>query len=344
MPKTPRPWFWKARKAWYVQVDGRQIKLHENKKEADRAFYRLMAADGRLDLAQGQAVMVADACEAMIAQAGHCRANTRRNYVQYLGPFAARFATRRVDSLSPAEVIAWVAGYRAGRPLGESSRSLLFRFARGLTRWARDTGLVTVDPLARVRNPWTIRARSRPMSKEEYGAIMGSEWNAPFKEVVEFVWRTGSRPGELAVLAARHLDAAYPIARLAPAEHKTGSRTGRDREVYLPPDLWERLRGYAVAHPVGPLLRNRYGQPWNQRLISDQFRRLKARLGLACVLYQARHAFLTNLVEGGVPLARAARIAGHANAAVLARTYYHPETRQMLDDVAGATVSSGGGA
>ena len=46
--KSPKPWHWKARGAWYVQINKKQIRLHENEKEANKEFYRLMAANGKL--------------------------------------------------------------------------------------------------------------------------------------------------------------------------------------------------------------------------------------------------------------------------------------------------------
>jgi integrase len=58
----------------------------------------------------------------------------------------------------------------------------------------------------------------------------------------------------------------------------------------------------------------------------------------------ARHGFITRLAEGGVPLARVARLAGHNDTNTVMRHYYHPDTESMLDDVAkvDAARASGG--
>ncbi len=255
-----------------------------------------------------------------------------------LGPFAAKFKGRRLDSIRPDEAIKFVTAYEGtgykGKAFGNSSRALVFRHIKSLFKWARDMGLMQINPFVRTANPWTIRARERPMSQEEYDQIMAdARLSDGFKEVVEIIWRTGMRPGELAKLSARHLDARLRIARFQPAEHKTGTKTGLQREVYFPPDLWERIKKYAENRPKGPLLRNRKGNPWTQDLISDTFCRVKRRPGLNCVLYQARHSFLTKLVEDGVPLARAAKIGGHSHTETLMKHYYHPETLKMLEDV-----------
>ena len=47
MARKPKPWYWEARKAWYVQLDRKQVKLHEDKQEAERKFQRLMSNAGK---------------------------------------------------------------------------------------------------------------------------------------------------------------------------------------------------------------------------------------------------------------------------------------------------------
>jgi integrase len=211
---------------------------------------------------------------------------------------------------------------------------MLFGYIKRLYRWARDTGLIQVNPFARVDSPWKIKARQRPMESHEYEAVMRDPASSDqFKEILEFVWRTGARPGELAILSARHLDARYPIARLQPTEHKTGTRTGLQREIFFPPDLWERLKKYAELRPASPLLRRPNGEPWTAGHITLAFSRAKRRLDLNCVLYQARHSFVTTHLESGVPMARVARLAGHTHVETVMRHYYHPDTELMTRDV-----------
>lgn len=344
MARQPKPWYWKARGAWYVQLDGKQVKLHEDKRRAEQEFYRLMASRGELDGRQRANVTVADACEALLAQVQVRRPSTRRHYTENLGRFASAFGGRRLANVSVQEVLQWVASYDSpefdakGRPLvrrwGEHSRAMQYRYVRQLYRWARDTGLIDVNPFARVEGPWTTGKRDRPMSATEYEAILADTVSSDeFKEIVEFVWRVGARPGELAILSAQHLDASKMIARLQPTEHKTGTRTGAQREIHFPPDLWERLKRYTDIRPSGPLLRRKNGEPWRANIISAHFGRAKKRLGLTCVLYQARHSYFTTLADNGVPAARAAKLGGHRSLNTFMSTYYHPEVDLMQQDV-----------
>ena len=338
--KQPKPWFWEKRNAWYVTLCGKQLRLHENEREANAEFYRIMAAEGGLTGRQLARMTVADACEAIISTAAHSRASTIRLYRDMLGPFAAHFRSKRLDQLSPDECVRFVSAYQGtgykGKTFGDSSRALMFRYIKTLFKWARDTGLLQMNPMVRVPNPWKIKSRERPMTEEEYLKIMSDRrLNDRFKEVLEIIWRTGARPGEVAKLSARHLDVRHPIARFQPSEHKTGGKTGLQREIYFPTDLMDRMRKYSELRPKGPLLRNARGKPWSSDLISDTFGRVKRRLGLAddCVIYLARHGFITRLVESGTPLARVAKLSGHTHPETVMKNYYHPDTLIMLDDV-----------
>lgn len=338
MARSPKPWFWKARKGWYVELKGKQVRLGADRKEADREFYRLMASRGELGPKESARMTVADACEAMIAQSQDLKPGTLDRYTDMFGVLCDRFGARRLDSLTPGEVICWIGEYRGRlpdtQPIGDSTRALLYRYVRQLYRWARDTGLIDINPFVRVVGPWRIQTRDRPMNEKEYEFLMALPRMTPeMKEVIEFVWRTGIRPGELAMLSAKHLDANLMIARFQPTEHKTGRKTGKQREVYFPADLWARLRAYADARPKGPIVLRSNGTPWTSKAISDRFGETKRRYKLDCVLYQARHRWATQMLENGVSENHVARMAGHASTKVLHSTYYHPEAREMVDEV-----------
>lgn len=338
--KQPKPWFWKARGAWYVQVDGKQIRLHENERKAHAAYHHLMAMSGRRLPSKVGPVSVLDAAEACIRANEHLRPNTVRLYRDMLGPFAVYYRARRLDDITTSDVVQFVACYQGtgykGRAFGDSTRALMFRFIKTLFRWARDTGVISINPIHGATSPWRIATRRRAMTESEYHSIMSSPLvPTGGKEVFEFLWRTGARPGEIVRMEARHLDAVKPIARLQPTEHKTGTKTGLQREVVMPPDLMGRLRAYASERPRGPLLVNEKGKPWNPKSISEWFQRARKALRLDddLVLYMARHAFVTRLVEGGRALALVAKIAGHTHAETIQKVYYHPDLDAMADIV-----------
>jgi integrase len=207
----------------------------------------------------------------------------------------------------------------------------MLRHIKTLFRWARDTGILQINPVASLENPWKIAARERQMTGEEYRQLLEDKRaSLEFKELVEFLWRTGARPGELCSIQAKHLDPMLPLARLDPSEHKTGSKTGRPREIIFPDDLMVRLRGYSKERPAGPLLRTKAGRRWTRSTVGDCFRRAKKRLGLPedLCLYMARHAFITRLIDAGTIPALAAKISGNS-VEIISKTYYHPDIEAM---------------
>lgn len=212
----------------------------------------------------------------------------------------------------------------------------MFTYARLLFRWARDTGYLQINPMTKVASPWVRAVRSRGMTQAEYDTIMSDpRTNEKVKEVIEFLWRTGARLEEIIKIEARHLDVAKPIARLQPTEHKTGTRTGRQREIVLPGDLMDRLREYAKLYPRGPLLRGTKGRPFTQISMSCRFRKIRIRLGLPgdLVIHMTRHAFITRMLAAGMPDTLVAKLSGHGDTKILQRVYYHPDLDKMVEMV-----------
>ncbi len=43
--RIPKPWFRKSKRAWYVWIDGKQVRLDKDYDRAVRAFEQLMTAE-----------------------------------------------------------------------------------------------------------------------------------------------------------------------------------------------------------------------------------------------------------------------------------------------------------
>jgi hypothetical protein len=41
--RPAKPWFWEARECWYVNIDGKRVRLSPDKEKALRRFHELMA-------------------------------------------------------------------------------------------------------------------------------------------------------------------------------------------------------------------------------------------------------------------------------------------------------------
>jgi integrase len=102
-------------------------------------------------------------------------------------------------------------------------------------------------------------------------------------------------------------------------------------------------RRRAKLYPTGPLFRqHRSDRPWNSNAIRCRFRRLRAKLGLAAgaVCYGLRHAFCTDALERGVPVATVAQLMGHRDYKMVATVYAHLHDKQQhLRDAAEQATS-----
>jgi hypothetical protein len=43
MPRPSKPWFWKQKQCWYVTINGRRIRLFEDRDESFKKFHGIMA-------------------------------------------------------------------------------------------------------------------------------------------------------------------------------------------------------------------------------------------------------------------------------------------------------------
>lgn len=59
MPRTPKPWFWKERQAWYVTIAGTRHRLGEDRQIAHQRFHELMARPAPVKVKAGTNTVVA---------------------------------------------------------------------------------------------------------------------------------------------------------------------------------------------------------------------------------------------------------------------------------------------
>jgi len=342
--RRPSPFYRKARNSWYVEINGKQVKLGavESKTRTPpddimREFHRLMAGEGMLSERERQQATVPVVVEALIESKSATRSKTIKACVYYLEPFAVKFKSRRLDSIRTTEVMTFV---NKQATWGDSTKHSAIAYIKGLFRWARDSGFLDLNPMAGIANPFPVGSRERGITVDEFKMLIEATRDEAFKTVLRFLRDTGCRPGDLCVLSARHLHPELPIATLKPHEHKTGSRTGKPKDIILPGSLADEMRQLAKVRPTGPLLLNTDDTPWIPDTIRVRFTRLRKKLNLPAdvVPYASRTAFLTRLIENGVSLAIAAKIAGHSRTDTIMSSYLRPEMKSMMqavDDAAG---------
>ena len=318
--RIPKPWLRKQTGSWYVKIGGVQHPLGKDRKEADKAYHRLMAGEGlalparKLPLAGLIEHFLADAANGVTPE-------TAAWYRRFLADFEARFPKLPPAEIAPRHVRAWVAAERKKR-WGQSSQRSAITILKRLLNWAAENRMIPANPIEDFEKP-AATVRDRVLSADERGRILA--WypeGDPFRDFLVAMMESGIRPGEAIKVTAADVDFAQGVWVIA---GKTTARTGKDRVVYMTPTLLELTRRLAARHPDGPIFRNADGNPWTLQAINCRFRRKKVRksdkLDDDVTAYVYRHSFATDALENGVPDATVAELMGHSGTAVLHKHY-----------------------
>jgi integrase len=338
--RPPKPWYRKSKDAWYVEIDGRQVRLakgRDNKNEALRAFCRLiLTAPGRLP--DPQTVQVAVVCDQFLDHSQkHHAADTYRWYRAYLQDFCEAYGTLPAKDLKPLHVSRWLDAH----PGWKGSRRCAVIAVKRAFNWAETEGLLTANPVRKVRKP-PQTYRERVLSAEERQKLLASIGDQEFRDFVFALLETGARPSEVRRVTTAHvrLDLGVWVFR----EHKTFEKTGKPRVVYLTPAMAELTRRLAEKYPTGPLFRGpRGGKPFTKNGVRCRFRRLRAKVPelRGVISYTLRHSYATHALVRGVGIAQVAELLGHADTQMVSRHYGH--LAQQVEHMKDAARKAAGG-
>jgi integrase len=314
----PKPFFRSARNAWFVQVGGRQVKLHADRDEAFRLYHEMMARppERRAAPAPAPGGLVAVVLDAFLDW-------VKANKAPRTYEFHHRNVQRFLDSIPPALTVAELKPIHVTRAMdaqpgwSASTKNGFGRSVQQAFNWAEAQGLIDRTPIRRVEKPGGT-ARETPVTPAEFEKLTELVKDRPFRDLIEAAWDTGARPNELRRVEARHFDEANARWVFPKGESKGRKKA---RVVYLTPRVVEACRRMAAANPAGPLFRNRDGAPWTKNAITCRFQRLKGAMGRTVALVDFRHGFCDRLLKNGVDAVAAANILGHSNTAMVATVY-----------------------
>jgi integrase len=323
MARPGKPWFRAEKNTWYATVNGWKTSLgvrgRASRKEAYDAWHKLLANGEPVAGVPGLRRNAGEVIRRFFDDVGgRVKPKTLRWYRDFLEPFARRHGRLAVADITPtlaesySRKAAWSASTRHGF-LG----ALMAAF-----RWAVRARMIGSNPLDGLRRPPKVsRGATCLITPKEHETIVAAA-SPRFRLFLTVLHATGARPSEVAAISAENFDAEAGAVRLI--EHKTAHLIGKPRIIYLTPQVTELLKRQSERFPVGPLLRNRDGNPWNGRAVVEAMRRLRKRTGiLHAVAYGYRHSWASDALEHGVPDALVAELLGHRGTAMLHKHYSH---------------------
>ena len=266
---------------------------------------------------------------------------TRTRYVREVRTFATVVGNLPVQELTPAVLLQWHSGLwdRGSAPATiHQKHAAVKNFLKYLNEFEQvPQALGLINSLQRLQVPQTDRSGRKPYAvpKEWFDRMLAAT-DQPHQELLSvrnrcvllFLWATGVRRAELIGLRIQDLDIAERIATVTGKGNKT-RMVAFDPATAFELECWLGWRGLFPSQCDRVFISNR-GHPLTLEWVSDFVKETAQRAGLPQPVWThlLRHTRLTALLEGGMTLQNAAKIAGHARPETTMR-YFH-ETGQGL--------------
>lgn len=254
--------------------------------------------------------------------------------------FLGKAGVRRPRELSRAHVVDFVAALEA-RGLGARSRARALVAVRRFARWLLATAALASDPTQGVLPPRLPGRLPKRIPGEEIEALIGaSDPTEPLglrdRAMLEVGYGAGLRVSELVGLPLAALDRRAGLLRVM-------GKGRRERIVPLGEPALEALDAY-LAEGRPRLLRGRSsdavfltarGAPMTRQNFFARLRALALRAGVPrerVSPHGLRHAFATDLLEGGADLRAVQAMLGHADLSTT-QIYTHVSRRRLRETV-----------
>jgi integrase len=163
-------------------------------------------------------------------------------------------------------------------------------------------------------------AREVTVTAQQWAAVMRHAKGEGFRDLLTLYRETGSRPGELFDIEARHID---PRQRTAVLDRECSKGRKYKRVIYFTDTAWAIIAKWCQKHPTGPILRNEAGRPWTNSALNCRLIRLRKHTGFKLMPYALRHTFATECLVNGVDAVTVAELMGHRDLTMVANVYGH---------------------
>ncbi len=333
MKRQPKPHYKASHHAWYLNLNGKQVRLaseEEGKEKAMDVYYQMMA--GRLPPKQDQSA-------AIILQrflqhhenspASTCRFYSRpvKSFVSYIGP------ALRVSDVQPYHVENWMtemhkykrlkSGKRTDKETSSTYRHNLVRAVKSGFQWAEDKGYISKSPVRKVKvPPQYARGDDVYLKPEQWAKVLTCD-DADLLDLLIVMHETGSRPLEARRVESQHFDRAAKCWEFPIVESK-GKK--EKRIVLLSDRAFEVCQRLAFKNPTGPIFR-KGDKPWTANSLDRECAKLSIALGFRVTPYAVRHTFATEKIIQGVDLVTIATLMGHVDLKMLMKVYQHIRKR-----------------
>lgn len=323
MGRRNEPWYWEARRKWYIKIDGKRHCLGPDEDEAQRKFHAIKAKTPA-EIEQARKLesitedSVASILDDFLTWTQENRAEqTYKGYRWFCESFCKYHPALTVAELTALHVTVWL---NAAETWGSTTKKdAITALNRGLNWAVKNRGLDR-NPIHGMEKP-RANVRTETITPEEFQEILKHTRDQEFRDLLIASWDVGARPQETKGLEARHVDTEKCRAVLLTQESK-GKKT--PRVMYFPTErTMEIIRRLVVKHPEGKIFRNTRGNPWTGFAVKCRFAKLEQKIGKRFNQYMFRHTWITRKLIGGVDSHIVAKLSGHQDTGMIDRVYSH---------------------
>jgi integrase len=254
------------------------------------------------------------------------RPNTALSARYALGHAVTRFGDRRLQTIRPSEVQAWV--HDLNDRLLPSMVRLAYQYFRASMKAAVTDRLIASSPCEGVKLPAAERERVVPLTVEQVQAIAAAMPDR-LRALVILGAGAGLRTSEALAVTVDRIDwmrRTLTVDRqLAGAKFAPPKSEGSRRTIPLPDLVLEALSQHLASYPSdGLIFTNTEGGPVRQNGFATRLRAAAKRAGLEGMTFRdLRHHYASLLIHGGESVKAVQSRLGHSSASITLDVYSH---------------------
>lgn len=334
MARQPSVWT-RGNTGWfYTTIKGEQIRLSQDKAEAERMLHRILA-DQEPD-AKAEEVSVSPTmkkiCELFLEDAllekGEETYKVQKRVLQsFLDSLKKGM---KVADLKQMHVTEW---FRKHPTWGGSYRTNGRKVLKACLNWAGKQGYIPRDHTITLMPTGRYERRERILNDAEKKMIR-AEVRGDFADFLFALEQTGARPfSEIGKVTAETVD--LEDGSITLTEWKNKKKTGKKRTIYMTPALKSLVERLVARHPSGPIFRNRFGNAWRRDSVAVNLTRLAGKLKIPQInAYCLRHTYITDCLAKGMSASIVAELVGNS-VKTIEKYYDHlDQKKDVLKDAA----------
>lgn len=307
MARKNEPWFRESKNAWYVTIDGRQVRLAKDKKEAFDKFYKMKA-----EIPEARQLLVKVMDEFLTWTSENRTDGTFRFYREHCQSFIDFLKGEKRTGIKTSELRPeFYEKYIRELPKGRHNGSI--QMIKRVYNWAIKRGRIVSNPIGVLEKP-ASGVRKNLIDENSYQQMIENVGEF-FRDLLVFYWETGCRPQEAWRLKPEHVDAKFKRCVLP---KKLTKRKKSDRAIYCNDTVWPIVQKLCDNRLF--LFQNSKGTQWNKNSVGARMYTLKKLVVKRYAPYDFRHTWITRKVKEGIEVHLIAKLAG-TSIAMIERHY-----------------------